>query len=511
MYVAMTGLRASIVCLLALLLHHRASDASPAVFKVRTSSCAGSAPRVGTAFVVQDFSGTSSANVLVTALHVIQGCSDIRIYDPACHERHRNDDRDWRMTVMPTTELHVWPAWDLAVIPLPAGDPLKLGREYVADKIDTSGSELDKLKAIDTSGNEIVHYHLSATLDKQTCMRGFVMHVGVRPSTAQYEELAASLSTDRTIVKPSKLQGSLSAESWLLNYHGDVTSGTSGAPITRNGSHTVIAFHEGGFNSRSSGWAIVLPGPKLGAPTKYGFGMGAWPHVEPTYLHQSMTDELAAQETAFLEQANRVPTQNFLAVLGTADLHGDNEFGWNAFVDYSRHPLVTFTPLGYFKLGFAIDLGYGRSQRTRRFLSPANEELERQSQTTSQAFFAAGVDLRLERLGSWFSPSLTLGGLVGRWFAPEEPPNVAKPARNSWGLWGSVKDRLMLGCKASLGCFHLVVGARATLQRTPVFDYVYTGVGAEVERQDKARMVPHYGLDFGIEWFGGGTWLGGGE
>jgi hypothetical protein len=506
------SIAAGVVLVLVLALAARA-HAVPLVFQVRASQCAGTEPRKGTAFVVQGFAQGHTPSILVTALHVVHSCNNIEIWDVECHDVAPPADERWALPKGAT--IQVWPAFDLAVVLLP-GNPLRLQRELVDEQLDLTPASLQRLRDHDNRQSEIVDYRLPATSMSNYCMRGSVTHIAVRPTRAQFRELAA-YETRRTSkqVTADALQGSLSPQSWLLNYAGNMDRGASGAPVTRDGKK-VIAIHDAGFINRQSGWGIVLGGSRLAetppvvvAMNSGASGATAWPAVQGSYLDQYAPDDFVEGELAAKARRRRLPSQNVLSLFFDTRLPM-RDVGWGTLgiggsFEYARHGTLGYVWGGYIKLGLALDATYSRLDVHRRFLSPGGEHLEQQDKSLSQIYFAPGLDLRVERIGTWWSPSLTLAVLGGRWFFANEVFSVSNPERWNWGVVASLKNRVMIRCaSADENCFHLVLEIEASRQYTPIFDYRYTGVGADVEAEEDRRYLGYLGFNLGIEWFGVG-------
>lgn len=480
--------------------------AVPRVYKLETSACRyGESARTGTGFVVRGFVvGGQTPNVLVTALHVVNGCEDIQVWDLACHEQEGPKQEIW--AVPPGGKILIWPTLDLAVILLP-GNPLRLTDELVAEQLDLEPATLAKLKKQDDH-NELVTYQFPATTDDANCLRGGVDHVSLEPSKRRFEQLAsAETHRQHKTITADQLRGYVSPSAWLLNYTGRMNPGASGAPVTRDG-NKVLAIHDAGFTDRNTGWGIVFPGsgldqlqPKFVVTKAMPNHESPWPNLSPLQLQQSASSDVVAADKEVLENAKRVRSQNLLSILFGGNTHELETGGASVQLDYSIHGLLGYTRLGYFKLGVQTSVLGGWMRVPRDFLSPGGDELEHEKRNLTQLYVAPGVDLRLDRLNKRISPSLAFGGLLGGWFFANETLNVAAPSQLDIGLWANLRNRTMLRCTSS-GCFHFVLGALATLQRTPNFDLRYTGVGANVERAGKDRYMLYLGLLVGVEWFG---------
>jgi hypothetical protein len=482
----------------------RPANAAPNVYRLSASDCQ-SAPTVrrGTAFVVKAFQPGQTPVVLVTALHVIHTCRYIGVYDLACQAD--DEPRDVRMSVDVHNTIQIWREWDLAVLPVP--DPAKLQLEHpVNEELDFADNDLHQLLALDKAQTEILIYHLPGTSEAEGCRRGTVNHTSVRKSGLEYSELA--LREVRRTGRPvtaKQLLGPLSPDRWLLNYHGDMSGGASGSPVTRGDGYKVIAVHEAGFTDRESGWGVVIAGSGLDKVEPEKFVMGdTWPEMHWSYLVQSAPDSIAEAVAEVKKNAKRVPSQHFVSLslgLGshTRDPTGSSDY--DLMLGYALHPSVEHTRLGYLKLGFAVDLNGGLDSSHRDYFSPSGDRLESVPKDLGWFHVAGGVDLRLERLHSWFSPSLSGGALLGRWVYGREPSSDSEPTNWDIGLWVSAKNRLVLHCAVSrqVGCLHLVGAIDATFRNTPTFDYQYTGIGGDVTRLEHDRWHGYVGVSLGVE------------
>jgi hypothetical protein len=490
------------------------AGAVPRVFQLRTSQCrGGDESRSGTGFIVRSFpNGPRTANVLVTALHVVHGCEDIEIYDLSCQTAHA-DAPKW--SVPRGTTIDVWTNWDIAVVPL-EGDPLALGVEVVDEQLALSAEDLQRLAEEDRR-SAVPSYTFTATSQSNKCIHTLVTHVALRPAPDQFEELAAfETRRKKKRVSSEDLQGSLSKDAYLLDYNGEMDRGASGAPVTLDGVH-VLAMHDAGFvNRENSGWGIVLGESGLETTTPVpvvmnsgSHGLTEWPTVQATYLEQNATDELADQSDRARARAELQPSRNVLSLRVNSPLRAQElalgHVGGALTFEYARHGRVGEIWGGLFKIGATLNLTYGYLQTERRFESPSGAGLEASTKGMQEVVFAPGIDFRLDRFDSWFSPSLSIGVLVGRWIFPDDAQVPSDPTRWNAGFWGALSNRWAFHCKsADEACVHFLYGVEASTQYTPSFEYRYTGVGGEVHRASDDGLAGYVGLRIGLEWFGVG-------
>lgn len=516
--------------------HVRPAVAVPNVYALQASQCAKEPrDRSGTAFAVKRFRPSQTEIVLVTALHIIHDCRDIRVLALACHDgpRGKDPDRDRRMSVPPKDTIETWPEWDLAVIRVADPGTLKL-QHSVQEELAFAQSDLQTLLQADNAQSEPMSYRLPGTSEANHCRRGIVNHTSIRRAGAQYAELAAretrrmqnaalaaraawrmenpKLASRETGALPrvsvGDLLGSLSKDRWLLNYHGELSGGASGSPVTRADGLKVIAIHEAGFTDRpGSGWGVVIAGSGLEKTEPTNATMGSpWPTIAWSYLAQSAPDSIMAALEDANKKARRTLQLNFVSLMFGLGAHTRDvragPAGYELTLGYAFHPWWWHAGVGRWKLGFQIDGSAGSGKLGPRYLSPNGEPLE----TTDERWFhlAGGIDLRLERVRNWWSPSFSIGGLFGgRWsYKPELAEGSSETDWNP-GAWASLKNRIPFACPSSrrVGCFHLVGAMEVTMlySLTPTFDYQYTGAGGDVVEVNRDKVMGYVGLKLGIE------------
>jgi hypothetical protein len=496
-----------LVMTVSMLMLAREALAVPNVYKIFASGCERPPEsRSGTAFVVKKFQPPQTPIVLVTALHVIYSCSNVGVYDLGCNAASEDKVRDFRRLVQFGEVIEIWKEWDLAVIRIPDPDQMRL-EHPVTEELDFETSHLDRLKNLDETQRVFLKYHLPGTSEAQHCMHGGVDHTAVRKASAQYSELARREAARRKIaVSVEDMLGSLSAERWLLDYHGDISGGASGSPVTEDG-QAVIAIHEGGFVDRESGWGVVIAGSglKTTEPVRVKLGETPWRGVNPAYLVESAPDSITALAEGIKKNVKRLAPHHLVSLGFGFDARNhaatEGPSGYELSLGYGFHPLTSLTRWGYRKIGFVFELKGGTTEARNDYFSPSGEPLETGAKHLRWYDFAGGIDVRLDRLQSWISPSLSAGVLAGGWIYNAQPAWSGGSTNWNIGFWASLKNRWAVFCPESrrVGCIHLVLGLDASTRYTPAFDYQYTGIYANARNLNDDTMIGYIGLSIGVE------------
>ena len=121
---------------LAILFPHAARAAEVATYRIEVSECPGLDTReangntrahhgFGNGFVVKSFVDGTARPLLVTALHVVYTCTDIRVERIRCEDGVGSPGDEWNIGLKNT--VYLWPTMDLAAIELTDRDVQQMG------------------------------------------------------------------------------------------------------------------------------------------------------------------------------------------------------------------------------------------------------------------------------------------------------------------------------------------------------------------------------------------------
>jgi len=469
------------------------------LYRIDVSACADphNDGAFGTGFLAHGLPGDRGAVVLVTALHVVYQCSDIRITHLDCHATTHAGVFKRQATVSPGQKILIWKEWDLAAIFF---DFASIGgAASAALEVDFTKSSLKELLNNDT-GNGSMVFRVDGTSKDFLCENANLSSLSVMNSTVELDYIAR-----RTKGDPRALSGSLSLDAYFLNYSGPPTHGFSGAAVVRG--NKVIGIHEGGYERVSKSWAILLVGSDLPAPLIAS--VTNWPPgFLPSLLEQSalLTDN--DYEDARIHRSRVREAQNFFSLVvegaGQARYHWSDgiEDGALGYLSFTRHPWVTPTEWGAFKFGFVLGGGVRIGKASQLFFSPTGNLLESRRVSLDQMFGRLGLNARFERLRGAVSGDLSLGILGGRWIHDGKVYASDRITDVALGVWSSGSVRLPSKVCFSIGgygCLQFLVALDLSWQRTPSFEYTYSGFGGDALRAHDSNVV-HFGVGGGIEW-----------
>ena len=453
--------RLAVLACLVTLAQPRAGIADPihneAVFSVRAKDCPKGATRNGTAFLVKDWPDKGEVS-LVTALHVVHGCSSLDIKSSSCD----NPPNQPLVSLNGNSGVSVrmWPKRDLIVFRHVKGQWASARPAF----------EWTPLKTTSTTGRPVVT-------------------VGATGKSVCYPDpgpVKSSIQIGKVIPKGL---GSIDPLTVVLVYELGA-AGASGGPVTDQGTEKVIAVHEAGFETEDKETAAIAivddDDPVAGTAIDNAFP--DWSNVNFTPPPRPHALAEAGEDAA-----SRASVKYHLGPLVAVEFGGP--IAWSQGARYRLEGAVAWelrdpksaSPVaigGRFTVGGVLAV-FDEPRR-----DPSGAEFDKGRRVHGGPSAAIGAYLRTSRFSAL---QFELGGAFRTDFIWEAPEGASREAAIIPGLM--LEPRLIGMWKT----FALTLGGRIGLEYAPLFAYQYGLFPVTLTRESHALRLM-LGASLGLDW-----------